>query len=211
MGFLKHFRSKSKLRNSPEATYYDPSFPVHRPPRSGRDCTQRLPPKVLENIFTFVCPHTRDQSYLPSEESQIGDGCMLCDLRDISKCAQVNRQWYASAQRLLYGSVRIDAVHYCELEEQLAEKRKKAGKHFRSKSSVEPVDVPNIRLQMLCKTVREQSSLANLVTFLKLPYMTRETAKGDLARTVSALPNLRYVDLPDGFYTGDPSCLALRQ
>ena len=44
---------------------------------------------------------------------------------------------------------------------------------------------------------------------LKLPYMTRETSKGELARTVSALPNLRYVDLPDGVATGDPSCQPL--
>ena len=71
--------------------------------------------------------------------------------------------------------------------------------------------MPNVRLQLLAKTVRLQPQLADLVQILKLPYMTRETAKGDLARTVSALPSLRYVDLPDGFFTGDPSCLALRQ
>jgi hypothetical protein len=41
--------------------------------------------------------------------------------------------------------------------------------------------------------------------------MTRETAKLDLARAISALPNLRYVDLPDGFYNGDASCHTLRQ
>ena len=41
--------------------------------------------------------------------------------------------------------------------------------------------------------------------------MTRETAKGELARTVSALPNLRHVDLPDGFFTDDSSCIPLRQ
>ena len=41
--------------------------------------------------------------------------------------------------------------------------------------------------------------------------MTRETSKGDLARAISALPNLRYVDLPDGFFSGDASCLPLRQ
>lgn len=35
--------------------------------------------------------------------------------------------------------------------------------------------------------------------------MTRETCKADLARTVSVLPNLRYVDLPDGFHNDDPS------
>ena len=136
---------------------------------------------------------------------------MLCDLRDLAKCAQACRRWYGIAQKLLYTSVRIDAVHYCALEEQLAEKRKKATKHFRGKSAVEPVDVPNIRLELLCRTVRQQAHLADRVLFLKLPYMTRETAKGDLARTVSALPNLRYVDLPDGFFSGDPSCLALRQ
>ena len=41
--------------------------------------------------------------------------------------------------------------------------------------------------------------------------MTRETCKADLARTVSALPNLRYVDLPDGFYNDDSSSNTLRQ
>lgn len=41
--------------------------------------------------------------------------------------------------------------------------------------------------------------------------MLRESCKADLARTVSACPNLEYVDLPDGFYTGDTSCQLLRQ
>lgn len=40
--------------------------------------------------------------------------------------------------------------------------------------------------------------------------MTRETCKADLARIVSVLPNLRYVDLPDGFYSADPSSQILR-
>ena len=40
--------------------------------------------------------------------------------------------------------------------------------------------------------------------------MTRETHKPDLSRAVSVLPQLRYVDLPDGFFTGDPSCHTLR-
>ena len=72
-------------------------------------------------------------------------------------------------------------------------------------------EIPIIRLSLFCRTVRENSALASQVLFLKVPYMTRETAKGDLARTVSALPNLRHVDLPDGFFTGDPSCIPLRQ
>ncbi|MCJ1382407.1 hypothetical protein MMC17_005520 [Xylographa soralifera] len=44
-----------------------------------------------------------------------------------------------------------------------------------------------------------------------MPYMTRETCKADLARTVSVLPNLRYVDLPEGFFSDDPSSSTLRQ
>lgn len=210
MGLLKHFRSKSRLKDSsPQPTASAYSMPQYD--RYGRDYTQRLPDKVLANIFSYVCPHTLDFTYETCEDSQIGDGCMLCDLRDLSKCAQSCRKWYAVAQGLLYTSVRIDAVHYCELEEILAEKRRKGGKHFRSKSAIEPVEVPNIRLQLLCRTVREQPNLAAQTLFLKIPYMTRETAKGDLARTVAALPNLRFVDLPDGFFSGDPSCLALRQ
>ncbi|KAK4542231.1 hypothetical protein LTR36_006884 [Oleoguttula mirabilis] len=210
MGLLKHFRSKSRLHSGPQSpTAYSHTSPPAR--YHGRDCTQRLPEKVLDNIFAYVCPHSQDQTYEASERSQIGDGCMLCDLRDLAKCAQVCRKWYGVAQRMLYTSVRIDAVHYCALEEELAERRKKAAKHFRSKgAAVEPGEVPNIRLSLLCRTVREQDRLAEQVLVFKLPYMTRETAKGELARTVSALPNLRYVDLPDGFFTGDPSCLALR-
>lgn len=50
-----------------------------------------------------------------------------------------------------------------------------------------------------------------MVLLLKMPYMTRETCKADLARTVSVLPNLRYVDLPDGFYSDDPSTNTLKQ
>lgn len=209
MGLLKHFRSRSRLKpdSPPRAT----TFSSPNRARFGRDFTQRLPEKVLANIFSYVCPHTQDYTYEPCEQSQIGDGCMLCDLRDLAHCAQTCRKWYAIAQQSLYTSIRIDAVHYCELEDLLAAKRRKAGKHFRNKSNIEPVDVPNIRLQLLCRTVREQPNLALQTLFLKLPYMTRETAKGDLARTVAALLNLRYVDLPDGFYSGDPSCLTLRQ
>ncbi|MCJ1285901.1 hypothetical protein MMC26_005243 [Xylographa opegraphella] len=44
-----------------------------------------------------------------------------------------------------------------------------------------------------------------------MPYMTRETCKADLARTVSVLPNLRYVDLPERLFSDDPSFSTLRQ
>ncbi|KAK5111352.1 hypothetical protein LTR62_005192 [Meristemomyces frigidus] len=223
MGFLKHFRSRSHLKNNrdgpqeaeAQAQSHSHTHPYSSPPSRiprGRDYTQRLPERVLDLIFAYTCPHSCDLSYDSSERSQIGDGCMLCDLRDLARCAQVCRKWYGRAQKALYTSVRIDAVHYCALEEELAERRRKAGKHFRSRSAVvEAGEIPGIRLSLLCRTVREQEGLAQQVLVLKLPYMTRETAKGELARCVSALPNLRYVDLPDGFYSGDPSCLALRQ
>ncbi|KAF2769689.1 hypothetical protein EJ03DRAFT_335976 [Teratosphaeria nubilosa] len=215
MGLLKHFRSKSKLSPHPvAATYHAPS---HCATARGRDSASVLPEKVLESIFAYVCPHVLDRTFLPCEESQIGDGCPLCDLRDLASCAPVCRRWYAIAQRLLYTSVRIDAVHYCALEEVLGERRKRGKSALGKKKAKETAlvaeagEVPSVRLALLCRTVRDVERLADQVVLLKLPYMTRETAKGDLARTVSALPNLHYVDLPDGFFTGDPSCVALRQ
>lgn len=60
-----------------------------------------LPPKVLERIFAFVCPHSRDESYDACEESGNDDGCMLCDLRDLAHCSQVNRIWHDTAIKSL--------------------------------------------------------------------------------------------------------------
>lgn len=97
-------------------------------------------------------------------------------------------------------------MHYCDLEEILAEKRSR--KSF-LKTGFEAGDVPAVRLSLFCRTIRDSPALASRVLLLKLPYMTRETCKVELARTVSALPNLRYVDLPDGAYSGDHSCHAL--
>jgi hypothetical protein len=104
-----------------------------------------------------------------------------------------------------YKSVRIDAVHYCELEQIYAEERK------RKSRGGDDVDPPTMRLQQLCRTVRENQYIGGRVRFLKLPYMTRESCKADLARTVSVCPNLEYIDLPEGFYNGDVSCHTLRQ
>ena len=41
--------------------------------------------------------------------------------------------------------------------------------------------------------------------------MTREVCKTDLASTVSVLPNLRYIDLPESSYNDDPSSNILKQ
>jgi len=69
-----------------------------------------------------------------------------------------------------------------------------------------------MRLNLLCRTLRDsKQDFALRVLYLKTPYMTRETCKADLTRTVSVLPNLRYVDLPEGLFEDDPSCQALRQ
>ncbi|KAK4977315.1 hypothetical protein LTR28_007608 [Elasticomyces elasticus] len=210
MGLLKHFRSRSHL--SPSSAEPPPPLPTSSarsplPARYGRDFTARLPEPVLLRIFAHVCPHAQDTSYEASEQStHVSDGCGLCDLRDLAHCARVSPKWYAAAQRMLYGSVRIDAVHFCALEELLCERRMR--KSFRGRNGTAP-DIPTIRLQLLCRTVRDSQSLASRVLYLRLPYMTRETAKADLARTVAVLPNLRYVDLPEGFFTGDASTATL--
>ncbi|KAN0099719.1 hypothetical protein V8E51_013494 [Hyaloscypha variabilis] len=171
----------------------------------------KLPGPLLERIFSFVCPHTQDEAYESCEQSalEVGDTCMLCDLRDLAHCAQVSRKWRVHATKLLYHSIRIDAVHYCDLEDVLAERRKRRS-HFNR--NAEPEDTAQARLKLLSRTLGEdQGGFALKVQFLKTPYMTRETCKPDLARTVHVTPNLRYVDLPEGLFTDDPSCNTLKQ
>ncbi|ORY19283.1 hypothetical protein BCR34DRAFT_472423 [Clohesyomyces aquaticus] len=203
MGFMKRFRSKQKLKEKDQSQLrqYDFDSPAVY---TGPDCTARLDDKILRRIFEYVCPHTLDGSYDASELSNT-EGCMTCDTRDLARCALAKRQWYGVAAGLLYKSIRIDAVHYCELEEVYAEQRRRRSRGH------DPVDPPTERLQQLCRTVRENTYIAQRVHLLKLPYMTRESCKADLARTVSVLPNLEYVDLPDGFFTGDAACHTLRQ
>jgi hypothetical protein len=81
----------------------------------------------------------------------------------------------------------------------------------RKSRNTEDIDPPAKRLQQLSRTVRENHHVGSRVRLLKIPYMTRESCKAELARTVSVCPNLEYLDLPDGFYTGDPTCHLLRQ
>ncbi|KAF2871348.1 hypothetical protein BDV95DRAFT_494501 [Massariosphaeria phaeospora] len=203
MGFMKRFRRQKtpkdkELRAHAHADLYAPAA------YAGPDLTRRLDDKILRRIFELVCPHAADHSLESSEESG-NDGCMSCDMRDLAHCALAKRQWYGPAAGLLYTSVRIDAVHYCELEEVYAEQRR------RKSRAGEDVDAPTLRLQQLARTLRDNQHVGSRVRFLKLPYMTRESCKADLARAVSVCPNLEYVDLPDGFYNGDPSCHTLRQ
>ncbi|QSZ32622.1 hypothetical protein DSL72_002201 [Monilinia vaccinii-corymbosi] len=167
----------------------------------------KLPDKLLERIFILVCPHSQDETFETCEQSSLDDCCPLCDSRDLSHCAQVSRKWRDIAVRVLYHSIRIDAVHFCELEEILAEKRKHKGRFNRN---AEPEETPTARLKLLCRTLRDDRTLGELVQFLKTPYMTRGACKADLARSVSVCPNLRYLDLPDGLFADDPTCHTLK-
>lgn len=106
-----------------------------------------------------------------------------------------------------YQHVRIDAVHYCELEIELAKRRKKHAFNH----NAEPLDAPRTRLFLFMRTVRETDGLGDMVLSLRMPYMTRESSKPELARTVSVLPRLRYVDLPAGFFSDDNSSQTLKQ
>lgn len=107
-----------------------------------------------------------------------------------------------------YHSIRIDSVHYCDLEAVLAERRKR--RTFFDRNG-QPEDPAQARLKLLCRTLREDPvRRGRLVQFLKMPYMLRESCQADLARTIAVTPNLRYVDLPEGLFADDPSFLTLR-
>ncbi|EFR01289.1 hypothetical protein MGYG_04294 [Nannizzia gypsea CBS 118893] len=221
MGFFKRLRAKTKSRGSKKDVYGEqeqdqyPQYAQYAKQPGGsfgrrpaRDYTKTLPPNVMSNIFYQVCPHVLDTSLTSSEESMTEDGCMLCDMRDLAHAALVCTHWYGIAQNLLYQHIRIDAVHYCELEIELAAKRKK---NSFLNHNAEPLDAPRTRLLLLMRTVRDSRALGSMVKSLRMPYMTREASKSELARTISVLPNLRYVDLPAGFFSDDASSHTLKQ
>jgi hypothetical protein len=60
-----------------------------------------LPAALLERIFTFVCPHTQDETYESCEQSALEDSCMLCGLRDLAHCVQVSKAWRKAATKAL--------------------------------------------------------------------------------------------------------------
>ncbi|KAI1102417.1 hypothetical protein F4804DRAFT_267050 [Jackrogersella minutella] len=168
----------------------------------------KLPPPILERVFSFVCPHCCDESYETCEQSALDDACMLCDVRDLSHAGQVCTRWRKSAVKLMYHSIRIDSVHYCEREIDLSEKRKRRSRFDRNGM---PEDTASARLQLLCRTLREDPTrLGSLVQYFKTPYMLRESSTSLLARTIAVLPNLRYVDLPEGLFGDDPAYHTLK-
>ncbi|KAK8065372.1 hypothetical protein PG997_012119 [Apiospora hydei] len=168
-----------------------------------------LPVPVLERIFTFVCPHSQDESYENCEQSALEDACMLCDQRDLAHAGMVCKQWRKAAIPVLYHSIRIDSVHYCEREVFLSDKRKRNSSRW-DRNGV-PEDTAGARLTLLCRTLRDDPTrLGKRVNFLKIPYMLRESRSSHLARTIAVLPNLRYVDLPDGFFEDEPAYTTLK-
>ncbi|KAF2970392.1 hypothetical protein GQX73_g3248 [Xylaria multiplex] len=161
-----------------------------------------LPAPILERVFAFVCPHSCDKSYETCERSAVEDACMLCDLRDLAHASQVCKRWRSSAIRLMYHSIRIDSVHYCEREIDLSERRKRKSRFDRNGV---PEDPAGARLHLLCRTLRDDPTrLGKLVQYFKTPYMLRESSAPLLARTIAVLPNLKYVDLPEGLFMDDP-------
>ncbi|KAG6026192.1 hypothetical protein E4U41_001321 [Claviceps citrina] len=211
------FRRKDRKRSgqtSPIPDEFRPPTPgfgldtnVFPPSPLSAQLLAALPPKVLSRIFAFVCPHALDESYETCEESA-EKGCMLCDLRDLSRCVLVNRAWREIAIQILYHSVRIDPVHYCRLEAYLAERRKKTSRF--NKNGI-PEDPALARLRLLRRTVRDDPTrLGRTVQFLKTPYMIRESYHVELAQTIAVLPNLKYVDLPEGMFSDEPAYATLR-
>lgn len=94
------------------------------------------------------------------------------------------------------------------MELYLSKLRKKSA--FLDKNA-DPIDAPKVRLELLCRTLRDNQDLAHTVKTLRTPYMTREASKALLAMTVSVCTNLKYADLPHGFFTDDRSCQVLRK
>jgi hypothetical protein len=75
-----------------------------------------------------------------------------------------------------------------------------------------PVTDPSFqRLQILAKTLRGNTYLANQVNYLKLAYSVRDGVNADVTRAISACHNIMYADLPAGFYSGDPRFEVLRK
>ncbi|KAK7911329.1 hypothetical protein PG985_013810 [Apiospora marii] len=223
--FRRSKKSKGKIENFDydRDQRYPESFPDSSKPSNGyhneyynglRSPTGsapwlELPIPVLQRIFTFVCPHSQDESYENCEQSALEDACMLCDQRDIAHAGMVCKKWRKAAIPVMYHSIRIDTVHYCEREIFLSDKRKRNSSRW-DRNGV-PEDTAGARLNLLCRTVRDDPTrLGKMVCFLKTPYMLRESRTSHLARTIAVLPNLRYVDLPEGFFEDEPAYTTLK-
>jgi hypothetical protein len=98
----------SKLAEGNRSPAYGDSSIKYGPPATvptvaSARALARLPPRVLDRIFSFVCPHTLDESYDTCELSAVEDACPLCDLRDLAHCVATCKPWWRQAVKRLYG------------------------------------------------------------------------------------------------------------
>jgi hypothetical protein len=97
---MKWFKKKKSKSFDQEAFRNLPQQLYGTPPVSG-ELIAKLPAPLLERIFSFVCPHSLDETYESCEQSAVEDTCMLCDLRDLAHCAQASRRWRKLAANVL--------------------------------------------------------------------------------------------------------------
>ena len=136
-----------------------------------------------------------------SRKSRLVHGCTGCAVRTRLQ-GRYDEKMPSADEIYRYHSVRIDAVHFCPLEQVLADQRKK--------KSIEASSIIPTRFKLFERTMQHRRDIARSVLYLKLPFMMREMLIADLSRTVAALKHLRYVDLPEGFYSADNSTIILR-
>jgi hypothetical protein len=98
---MKWFKKKKKSRTFEPTEVRQGSLARYGTPPVSNQLWAKLPGPLLERIFSFVCPHTQDETYESCEQSAVEDTCMLCDARDLAHCAQVSRKWRVHATNLL--------------------------------------------------------------------------------------------------------------
>lgn len=200
-GHQHHSDALSKTNSSRDTTSYDSTLTYGK---SVVSPASQLPVNTLALIFGFICPHGNDESYKCSEDSLAGNGCPLCNTRNLAQASIVCRRWRAAAQKLLYQNIRLEQVHYCELEEELW--RRRTRRSFFSNGNTDSNEPVKTRMRLLYRTIQENEAIANTVLYLKAPFWVREGCKQELTHLVSLLPNLCYLDLPLAVYTADYSC-----
>lgn len=90
-------RARSRDGRFPDAYYSDQLWHLPPPTRDSAIALARLPPRALQRIFALLAPHSQDETYEKCEDSVMEDACMLCDLRNLAHCVQVNRAWRGTA------------------------------------------------------------------------------------------------------------------
>ena len=111
MRFLSHLTSKSHSKGDDDHRAFlegdrsrngrPSTLAPYAPYSSKPNPTAGYSQPLLQLLMSYVCPHSQDDTFLPCEESMIDGGCMLCDIRDLSLCALVNKQWSEAAQNVL--------------------------------------------------------------------------------------------------------------